>query len=259
MRRLEANGTTIAYARTGAGPPIVLMHGAEADHSMFAPLAAQLEKRLTVIAYDQRDSGDTRNPRQPYTLEDMADDAAALIKGLDIEKAHVYGTSLGSLIAQSLAIHHPECVDRLVLAAAIRIGRTLRDIAPETARRLQELRADRVKNAEQIARIFYPEPHLAAHPEAIELFKIQRRTPGQQQRRAALLGPTPLQDLSRITAPALVLAGREDRLVPCAHSLSIAEEIPGAQTSILEGVGHVNAIQAPAKVAQVIFGFLGVA
>jgi 3-oxoadipate enol-lactonase len=65
--------------------------------------------------------------------------------------------------------------------------------------------------------------------------------------------------LSRITAPALVLAGREDRLVPCAHSLSIAEEIPGAQTSILEGVGHVNAIQAPAKVAQVIFGFLGVA
>src|SRR4029077_16679396 len=88
MSRLEANGTTIAYARTGAGPPIVLMHGAEADHSMFAPLAAQLEKRLTVIAYDQRDSGDTRNPRQPYTLEDMADDAAALTKGLDIEKAH---------------------------------------------------------------------------------------------------------------------------------------------------------------------------
>ena len=98
-----------------------------------------------------------------------------------------------------------------------------------------------------------------AHPEAIELFKIQRRTPGQQQRRAVLLGPTPLQDLSRITAPVLVLAGREDRLVPCAHSLSIAEEIPGAQTSILEGVGHVNAIQAPLKVAQVIFGFLGVA
>ena len=59
MRRLEANGTTIAYARTGTGPPIVLMHGAEADRSMFAPLAAQLEKRLTVIAYDQRDSGDT--------------------------------------------------------------------------------------------------------------------------------------------------------------------------------------------------------
>jgi len=61
MRRLEANGTTIAYARTGAGPPIALMHGAEADHSMFARLTARLEKRLTVIAYDQGDSGDTCN------------------------------------------------------------------------------------------------------------------------------------------------------------------------------------------------------
>ena len=90
-----------------------------------------------------------------------------------------YGTSLGSLIAQSLGIHHPECVDRLVLAAALR----LRDIAPETARRFKELRADRVKDAEQIARIFHPEPHLAAHHEAMELFKSQRRTPRQQQRR----------------------------------------------------------------------------
>jgi pimeloyl-ACP methyl ester carboxylesterase len=259
MRPLEANGTTIAYARTGAGPPILLMHGAEADRSMFAPLAGQLEKRLTVIAYDQRDSGDTRNPGKPYTLDDMGDDAAALIKGLGLAKAHVYGTSLGSLIAQSLVVRHPEVVDRLVLAAAIRIGRTVAEIAPETAARMQELRADRAKNAEAIARIFYPEAHLAAHPEAIEPFRIQRRTPEQQRRRAALLGPTSLLDLSRITAPTLVLAGREDRLIPCAHSLSIAEEIPGAQTAILEGIGHVHAIQAPARVAQVIFRFLGVA
>ena len=259
MHRLQANGTTIAYARCGTGPPIVLMHGAEADHSMFATLAAQLEKRLTVIAYDQRDSGDTCNPVQPYTLEDMGDDAAALIEGLGFEKAHVYGTSLGSLIAQSLAVRHPERVDRLVLAAAIRIGRTLAEIAPETAKRLFELRVDRARNAEEIARIFYPEAHLAAHPEAVELFKLQRRSPEQLQRRAALLGPTPILDLSRITAPTLVLAGREDRLVPCAHSLSIAEEIQRAQTSVLEGVGHVNAIQAPERVAQVIFQFLGVA
>jgi len=88
MRRLEANGTTIAYARTGAGPPIALMHGAKADHSMFAPLAARLEKRPTVIAYDHGDSEGTRNPRQPCMLQDVGDDAAALIRGLDIEKAH---------------------------------------------------------------------------------------------------------------------------------------------------------------------------
>jgi hypothetical protein len=69
MRRLEANGTTIGYARAGTGPPIVVMDGVDADHSMFAPLVAQLEKRVTVSACDQRDSGDPRDPEQSYTLE----------------------------------------------------------------------------------------------------------------------------------------------------------------------------------------------
>jgi pimeloyl-ACP methyl ester carboxylesterase len=197
MRRLQANGTIIVYARSGTGPPIVLMHGAEADHSMFATLVVQLEKRVTVIACDQRASGDTCNPDEPYTLEDTGDDAAALIEGLGFEKAHVYATSLGRLSAQSLAVRHPERVDRLVLAAAIRIGRTLAEIAQETAKRLFELRVEQARNAQDIARIFYPEAHPAAHPEAVELFKLHRPTPEQVQRRAALLGPAPF-----LTCPA---------------------------------------------------------
>ncbi len=63
----------------------------------------------------------------------MGDDTPVLIEGLGVGKAHVYGISLGSLIVQSLAVCHPKRVDRLVLAAAIRIGKTLADIAPETA------------------------------------------------------------------------------------------------------------------------------
>src|SRR5262245_33688005 len=64
MRRLEAKGTTIAYARTGAGPPIVPMHGADADHSIVARLSAQPDNHRTVIAYDRRDSGNTGKPGQ---------------------------------------------------------------------------------------------------------------------------------------------------------------------------------------------------
>ena len=64
MPTISANGTDIAYAQQGHGPPIVLMHGAEADHSMFDAFAPLLASRFTVIAYDQRDSGATRNPPQ---------------------------------------------------------------------------------------------------------------------------------------------------------------------------------------------------
>ena len=68
MRRLEAKGTTIAYARTGAGPPIVPMHGADADHSIVARLSAQPDNHRTVIVYGRRDSGDTGKPGQPSML-----------------------------------------------------------------------------------------------------------------------------------------------------------------------------------------------
>ena len=79
------------------------------------------------------------------------------------------------------------------------------------------------------------------------------------QRCATLAGPSPLLDLSRITAPALVRAGREVGMVPCAHALSIAEEMWGTRTLLLAGVGHVNTMQALALVAPVTCRFLGVA
>ena len=132
MRRLEAKGTTIAYARTGAGPPIVLMPGADADHSMFARLSAQLDSGRTVLVCEKRYSGDT-GPGQPSACEDLGHDAAALIKKLSIEKARIYGRSFRRLIAQLLAVHNPE-------------------------------RAARMKNARQTAGRLYPEAHLA-HPD----------------------------------------------------------------------------------------------
>src|SRR5216684_6336356 len=70
MQHIEANGTSIAFRRSGEGPPLLLLHGAEADHSMFDAFSALLAQHFTVIAYDQRDSGATRNPPSPYGLDE---------------------------------------------------------------------------------------------------------------------------------------------------------------------------------------------
>src|SRR5258708_39360820 len=103
MPSIEANGPLIAFERNGEGPPLLLLHGAEADHSMFDAFARLLAEHFTVIAYDQRDSGATRNPPEPYGLGELADDAAALIAALGHPRAHVFGASLGGVIAQALA------------------------------------------------------------------------------------------------------------------------------------------------------------
>ena len=249
-------GVSIAYAVTGSGPPLVLLHGGEADHTMYDQFVPHLATGFACIGYDQRDSGATINPPAPYGALDLADDAAGLIRALGFTRVHVFGTSFGSIIAQALAVRHPDLIDRLVLSSAIRIGSALPTIAPETAAALGRLRRDPAKNGMAIAQYFYTTDHLAKHPELAERFSGSKRTPEQSARRDAVIPGAPALPLGGITATTLVLVHAEDKLIPPAHSLSIAKEIPGAQTLVLEGLGHVGTIQAPDRVAAAVRAFL---
>ncbi len=89
---------------------------------MFDALIDRLGANFTVFAYDQRDCGHTENPPVSYTLADLGDDAAGFIAALGLPRAHIYGSSLGGLVAQSLAARHPDRVDRLVLGNTWRVG-----------------------------------------------------------------------------------------------------------------------------------------
>lgn len=256
MRRIDANGTSIACKVSGTGPPVVLIHGAEADHSMFDAFGAWLAGHFTVVAYDQRDSGGTRNPSVPYGLAELADDAAALIAALGYGRAHVFGTSLGGVIAQALAARHPGRIGRLVLSSTFRAGMAPSSINPDVFARLAALRAGLPGTAAEIAGYFFPAAHIAAHPEVIDIFSGTRRTTEQRQRRAGILAQALADDLQAISASTLLLVGAEDRLIPPAHTLSLAREIAEARTSMLPGVGHVGTVQAPDVVAREVIAFL---
>ena len=255
MPHIAHDGIETFYAAQGDGPPLVLIHGAEADHSMFARLVPHLAPRFRCIACDQRDSGATRNGTADYQIEQLADDLAGFIAALGLSRAHVFGTSLGSVIAQQLAVRHPQRIDRLVLSSAIRAGQVMTDFAPETAARLATLRADPIANAGALAAHFFPAAYLEQHPGIFESLRSPRTTE-QSARRAGLLRRRYELDLGRIAQPTLVLVGAEDGLIPPAHSLSIADAIPGAARKILDGVGHVGSVQAPAETAQVLQEFL---
>src|SRR5260370_38624385 len=108
MRTVEANGTTIAFAQSGEGPPLLLLHGAEADHSMFDAFGALLASHFTVIASDQRDSGKTRNPPASYGFDEVADDAGALIAAPGSRSSPGFGTAFGGALA-----HVPAALDTL--------------------------------------------------------------------------------------------------------------------------------------------------
>ena len=256
MPLIDANRTSIAFAQQGSGPPLILIHGAEADSSMFDAFAALLAPHFTVIAYDQRDSGGTRNPEDAYGLAELADDAAALIAAVGHERAHVFGTSLGGVIAQVLAVRHPGRIERLVLSSTFRAGISPVSINPEVFAALGALRARLPDSAGEIARYFFPDDHIDHHPEVVGIFSGSSRTAGQRQRRAGILARPVAVDLGSIVAPSLVLAAADDRLIPPAHTLSLAREIGGARAETIAGVGHVATIQNPSAVARLVIAFL---
>jgi 3-oxoadipate enol-lactonase len=256
MQFFEANGVATAYQISGRGAPLVLLHGGEADHAMFDGLARALNGRFTVIAYDQRDSGTTRNPSVAYSLADLADDTADLIRGLGHNRAHVFGTSLGGQIAQALAARHPECIDRLILGSTWKINRSPLEVNPDAFRTLASYRADTAGNAPKIAEYFFPPDCLRDRPELIDIFRGNSRDDGQKARRGAILAQPVAADLASFDRPTLLLAGSEDRLIPNSETFAIARDLKRAETCVIEQVGHVSSIQAPERVAEAVIAFL---
>lgn len=256
MERLTAGAVSTAYVRSGDGPPLVLIHGGEADHSMFNGLRRYLEKTFTVIAYDQRDSGKTTNPPEEYTLSDLGDDAAALIRGLGYSRAHVMGTSLGGLIAQALAARHGEVIDRLILSSTWLLGKSPMEVNGDVFRTLAGYRANVAENAPRIATYFFPETYIASHPQVADIFRGNTRDAGQTARRRSLTGKPVEADFTSFRRPTLLMAGADDRLIPNAETFAIAERIAHAERVVIPGVGHVSSIQSPQRIGDEIARFL---
>ncbi|GAA4351820.1 alpha/beta hydrolase [Variovorax defluvii] len=252
---VEANGLRIAFERAGQGPALVLMHGAEASRQMFAALVPQLARHFTVIAYDQRDCGETEGPERPSTLADLANDAHLLIRALGFKRAHVFGSSFGGRVAQALALLHPRVIDHLVLSSTWPLPRPYEELCPD-ARCLAALREGLPGTAEELATWFFPEAFLQQRPELRRVFANARPASARGARRAATVTTTLDKGVAGIVAPTLVLAGELDRVVPPTVTLAMAGRIRGADAVLLPAIGHATAMQAPEVLAHHIVRFL---
>jgi 3-oxoadipate enol-lactonase len=246
----------IAFEAVGSGPALVLMHGAEASRSMFGALVPLLAPHFTVIAYDQRDCGETDSPERAATLRELADDARALIEGLGFAKAHVLGSSYGGRVAQMLAATHPSVVDRLVLGSTWPLPHSFAALMPEGAARIAELRSRLPASAQELATMFFPEALLAERPELRDFFAAVRPESARSQRRAAAVDDAPAVDLAAIEARTLLIAGELDRVVPMHVTLAIEPLLRDARHVVLPGVGHATTLQAPAALAHHLVRFL---
>lgn len=248
--------TETAYDLQGEdGPLLLLMHGLQGGRKMLDGFVAQLAPHFRVVAYDQRDSGETRNPATPYDLARLAEDAALLVRALGFDKVHVMGTSFGGRVAQAFAILHPELVDKLVLGSTWPLPRSMPEINPAGLAKFSDIRSRLPASAGELAEMFVPVAYLDSHPELRRLLVGMPDASERAARRAEAAG-TVVGDARHITASTLLIAGELDEMIPAAATESMLGLIADSQYLQLPGVGHTASLQCPDVLAAAMCTFL---
>lgn len=267
-QQTDANGITVAYRTHGdpAGPPVLLVHGLGMQLVGWPQglLDALTGRGLYLLTFDNRDVGESTHlsaapppdvmaaftgdtSSASYRLEDMADDAAALLDALGLDSVHVLGVSMGGMLAQTLAIRHPARVRSLTAvmsttgdrsvggATQAAIGALLAAPAADRAGRLEQtvatwrvIRSPGFETDESEVRARAAEAYDRSYdPVGVARQAVAIQASGDRTAR-----------LAEVTVPTLVIHGEQDPLVNVSGGRAIAAAVPGAQLMVIDGMGH---------------------
>jgi 3-oxoadipate enol-lactonase len=242
---------SLHWQRTGSGPPVLLIMGLGLSGGAWWRTVPVLAQRLEVITFDNRGVGRSQALLYAYSTAAMADDALSVLDAAGVDCVHVYGISLGGMVAQQLALRHPERVRSLVLGATHAGGRHARrpdsDVVAFLRRRMWMRHEEAAWSSVEFN---YSERSRKEHPDRIAEDVSQRLAhPFPLQAYRAQLWAGAMHDcygqLSQIDAPTLVVHGSEDRMIPVENGRMIAARIPGARLIELSDTGHLYPTEAP--------------
>lgn len=243
----------IHHEIAGSGPPLLYISGTGGDlRKPMGPLSSPLRHHFTVLAYDQRGLGRSDKPDRPYTMADYGDDAAALLDHVGWDSARVVGVSFGGMVAQHLAVRHPDRVDRLVLCCTSSGGEggasfPLHELdhlsgrdAIERRLELSDVRRDaewRRDHPDELREIV----EMTASAEAVGAGEPGREEGARRQIEARADHDT-WADLPALSVPTLVAGGHHDAIAAPENVAALAGRIPGARLAMFDG-GHLFFVQ----------------
>jgi pimeloyl-ACP methyl ester carboxylesterase len=253
------DGTKIAFATTGRGPPLVraghwlthLEHDWQSP--IWRPMLDELGRHFSVTRYDQRGNGLSDWEVEDFTLEKFVDDLEAVVDVAGLERFALYGTSQGAPISIAYAVRHPERVSRLVLHGGYVRGRLIRGSKPE--REQGEALLTLIRHGwgqpgsayiNAFATMYVPG---GTQAQLASLAELQRQTtnPENAANLRAAVDTFDVSDLlSKVTVPTLVIHAREDGVQPLEQGRKLAAGIKGAEFTLLESVNHAILSHEPA-------------
>jgi 3-oxoadipate enol-lactonase len=263
LPHIQTSKLQIYYERKGSGAPLLFISGTGADlRNKPNFLDGPAPKEFDTTAFDQRGLGQTEKPDEDYTMADYADDAASLMDAIGWRKAHVVGVSFGGMVAQELALRHPDRIDRLVLACTSPGGaggasyplHEVQDMEPESRARhmipISDTRNDETwakQNVETLDAMI-----AIASKDAFE--GEPGRAEGALRQLEARRHHNTWERLPEIKCPTLICGGKFDGIALPETQEKLAAQIPGARLSMFEG-GHLFMLQDRTAV-QTMIAFL---
>ena len=258
MPTVDAGGTELYYERSGSGEPMLLIQGMAATHLAWGrPFLDSLERDFECIVYDHRGMGRSARAEMPFTIVDLAGDALALLDALGLESVHVVGISMGGMVAQELALAHPERVRTLTIGASYCGGPDGTLMDPADLALLGE--AWKSGDPVQVYRAMWEinlSPAFRADDSNFGPFReMAEALPAPapviyEQMRACAKHDTS-ERLGALAMPTMVIHGTADRLLRSPNGEQIAALI-GVEPELLEGVGHLFWWEQPERSAELI-------
>ena len=277
-KKVQVGDIEIAYKMLGKGDPILLFNGASDGMDAWdSSFLTNLSSNHTVIAFDSRGLGNTTMGYKPYSMQQLADDAAGLLDALKIPKADVMGYSLGSDIAQKFTIMYPDKVNTLVLVGSTCGGKDHTPKPPEYMKLELEIANKSLNNIpvtqeemKELVAASLGSGWIKLHPESLENIPtdLQQAKPGlsfdamNNQNNIGLKWLATnwsgaCDELAKLAKPTLVITGTDDnKIVPYVNSLKIAEKIPGAWLVQIKNAGHAVMDQYPEEMGKIMNTFL---
>ena len=268
MPHVDRDGTRVYWEQQGEGEPLLLIMGYGLGREAWTPMLPMITGHAVVLV-DNRGTGESDPPKPGLTLQDMADDAVAVLDAAGIERAHVHGISMGGMIAQLLALTHPDRVGALVLGCTTPsplrfIGDPAAAVALFQGSILMETDPDAA--LDMLLPLVFSEGFLAANPDMVTFAKslvTKAAAPGTAElmmKAIVDLDKGTIFDtaarLGELRMPVLVQHGSVDRLIPVEAGRFLGEAITGAEYQELVGAGHGYHLEQPEAVFSRLLGFL---
>lgn len=260
MPLADLGGWRVYYEEHGTGDPVLLVNGLGADHNAWALQTEALSRTHQVIVFDNPGVGATEGPPRPYSTELFADVAAAVLRHLEIERAHVVGASMGGAIAQQVALRHRDLVRSLALHCTW--GRADRHLTAILRNWQVSVRAmPYLEFCRQVWPFVFTVWWYNDRPDELEELERQAAAAPQSpdafcDQAEACIGHDVLERLGEIEAPALLTVGDRDVLTPAHHTYAIKDEMPGARVRVWQKMGHAPFWEIPDEFNQVTMNWI---